>query len=372
MRSPGSSAVSRCGASPGRRCSASSAISRRPPRPSISTTASSATSGTQKSDGWTAMQDGLQPSTACRRFSPCRASQPEPGSRRLQALEGSWKYAQRVCLQQVAADGRGIAQLRRGARQQRFGDGGIGPREVRVVREIGIAHQRADAQARRRPAARCGRDPARRRDVDQAVGPRRARSSSGRAGWCPTRDRPRRAPPTPRRPRRRWRAGHSRSSSCRVPPLALRPASSAPPARPRRSRHRPSSGRDCRSSPRGCARDRRPPGLRSMSPTALMIWPGVQKPHWKPSCAMKAACTGWSSSPRATPSMVVIAAPSRVTASARQELIAPAVDQDGAGAALAAIAALLGAGQVETLAQQVEERDAWIVELDVPLHAIHR
>ena len=23
-----------------------------------------------------------------------------------------------------------------------------------------------------------------------------------------------------------------------------------------------------------------------------MIWPGVQKPHWKPSWAMKAACTG--------------------------------------------------------------------------------
>ena len=50
----------------------------------------------------------------------------------------------------------------------------------------------------------------------------------------------------------------------------------------------------------------------------------------------------------------------------------PAIDQDGAGAALAAIAALLGAGQVETFAQEVEERDARIVELDVPPHAIHR
>ena len=52
------------GVSPGRRCSASSATSRRPVRPSISTTASSATSGTQKSDGWVAMQASLQPSTA--------------------------------------------------------------------------------------------------------------------------------------------------------------------------------------------------------------------------------------------------------------------------------------------------------------------
>ena len=66
--------------------SASSATSRRPFVPSISTTASSATSGTQKSDGWVAMQASLQPSTACRRFSPSRASQPAPGSRLLQAL----------------------------------------------------------------------------------------------------------------------------------------------------------------------------------------------------------------------------------------------------------------------------------------------
>ena len=44
---------------------------------------------------------------------------------------------------------------------------------------------------------------------------------------------------------------------------------------------------------------------------------------------------------------------------------APAVDQDGAGAALAAVAALLGAGQVEALAQEVEQRDARIVEFDL-------
>ena len=59
--------------------SLSSGISRRPALPSISTTASSATSGTQKSDGWVAMQCSLQPSTACSRVSPPRASQPAPG-----------------------------------------------------------------------------------------------------------------------------------------------------------------------------------------------------------------------------------------------------------------------------------------------------
>src|SRR5262249_16382854 len=57
-----------------------------------------------------------------------------------------------------------------------------------------------------------------------------------------------------------------------------------------------------------------------ISPSALMIWPGVQKPHWKPSCAMNAACTGCSASPRATPSMVMTSAPSWLTASARHEL----------------------------------------------------
>ena len=43
----------------------------------------------------------------------------------------------------------------------------------------------------------------------------------------------------------------------------------------------------------------------------------------------------------------------------------PAVDQHGAGAALAAVAALLGSGQVQALAQQVEQRDARVVKLDV-------
>ena len=45
----------------------------------------------------------------------------------------------------------------------------------------------------------------------------------------------------------------------------------------------------------------------------------------------------------------------------------PPVDQHGAGAALAAVAALLGAGQIQALAQQVEQRDARVVERDVAL-----
>ncbi len=50
-------------------------------------------------------------------------------------------------LHEVAADGRGIAQLRRRAREQRLGDRGIAPGERGVVSELGVADQRADAHA---------------------------------------------------------------------------------------------------------------------------------------------------------------------------------------------------------------------------------
>jgi hypothetical protein len=45
--------------------------------------------GTQKSEGWVAMQCSLQPKTACSRLSPPRASHPTPGVRLLQALATS-------------------------------------------------------------------------------------------------------------------------------------------------------------------------------------------------------------------------------------------------------------------------------------------
>ena len=43
-----------------------------------------------------------------------------------------------------------------------------------------------------------------------------------------------------------------------------------------------------------------------------------------------------------------------------------AVDQDRAGAALAAVASLLGSGQVQTLAQEIEQRDAGVVRVRRP------
>src|SRR5438445_606813 len=57
------------------------------------------------------------------------------------------------------------------------------------------------------------------------------------------------------------------------------------------------------------------------SATAEQICPGVQYPHWKASCSMKAACTGCSASPSARPSIVVISSPACATARARHALI---------------------------------------------------
>ena len=95
-----------------------------------------------------------------------------------------------------------------------------------------------------------------------------------------------------------------------------------------------------------------------------MIWPGVQKPHWKPSWAMKAACTGCSAVAvgEALDGLDLGA----VEADGEREagVDPPAVDEDGAGAALAAVAALLGAGERQAVAQQVEEGHPRVVDLD--------
>ncbi len=50
-------------------------------------------------------------------------------------------------LQEIAADGCGVAKLCGGARQQCLGNRRIEAGEIRIVREIGVANQRADADA---------------------------------------------------------------------------------------------------------------------------------------------------------------------------------------------------------------------------------
>ena len=64
--------------------------------------------------------------------------------------------------------------------------------------------------------------------------------------------------------------------------------------------------------------------------------------------------------------MVRTSAPSRLSGQREAGVDPPPVDQDRAGAALAAVAALLGSGQIEPLAQEIEKRHPRIVELDVP------
>jgi hypothetical protein len=61
-----------------------------------------------------------------------------------------------------------------------------------------------------------------------------------------------------------------------------------------------------------------------------------------------------------------------VTDRERQALIERAsIDDDGAGAALPAVAALLGSGKIKAFAQDVQERDPRVVQGDGPRHTVH-
>ena len=70
--------------------------------------------------------------------------------------------------------------------------------------------------------------------------------------------------------------------------------------------------------------------------------------------------------------MVTMSAPSSVAARHEAGIDAPAVEDDRAGAALAAVAALLGPGEAEPVAQKIEQRDAGVVERDVAPRAVDR
>ena len=93
------------------------------------------------------MQASLQPSTAC---SSVLAVTGIAARARFALVAGAGDIVEISAsrpLQQIAADSRGIAKLCGGARQQRLGNRGIGSGEIRIVREIGIANQRTDADA---------------------------------------------------------------------------------------------------------------------------------------------------------------------------------------------------------------------------------
>ena len=85
--------------------------------------------------------------------------------------------------------------------------------------------------------------------------------------------------------------------------------------------------------------------------------PGVQKPHCSPWHSANACCTGLiASGSLPMPSTVVISWACAVTANIRQERIGCAVDEHGARAADAVLAADVGAGEGEVVAQEVGQQ----------------
>ena len=84
--------------------------------------------------------------------------------------------------------------------------------------------------------------------------------------------------------------------------------------------------------------------------------PGVQKPHWAPSFFVEAALNRrQAASPRQRFDGLDRGALHR-GGEGQAGVARPAVDQHGAGAAFAAIAADLGAGQADGLAQIVDQQ----------------
>ena len=155
--------------------------SRRPAR-TVSTVASSARIATAMSLGWVAMQASLTPTTAMLAAEAADRRAAAAGLAFVARLVGVVEIGAARALEQVARGRRLVAQLARGAGEQRAREHAIVAPHARVGGEIGVAHQRADAQAalgRRldlveREAVHV--DQMRRR-LDLAA-------SSGRAGWC--------------------------------------------------------------------------------------------------------------------------------------------------------------------------------------------
>ncbi len=98
-----------------------------------------------------------------------------------------------------------------------------------------------------------------------------------------------------------------------------------------------------------------------------MIMPGVQKPHCSAWFSRNAACIGCSSPSLARPSIVVTSAPSACDREHGAGLDRAAIDVDHAGAALAGVAADMGAGEAEMLAQELDQQRA---RLDLARHRL--
>ena len=89
---------------------------------------------------------------------------------------------------------------------------------------------------------------------------------------------------------------------------------------------------------------------------ACMTNPGVQNPHWKLCESHIACCSGPSPPSGARPSIVVDLAAGGLDRQHQARAHRPAVDDDRARAADAVLAADVGAGEVEVIAQEVGQR----------------
>ena len=96
-----------------------------------------------------------------------------------------------------------------------------------------------------------------------------------------------------------------------------------------------------------------------------MIMPGVQNPHWRPCFSQNAVLERVERAVGGCmPSIVVTLGAVGLDGEHRARLDGRAVDVDGARAALARVAADVGAGQVEVLAEGLDEQPS---RLDVAL-----
>ena len=102
-----------------------------------------------------------------------------------------------------------------------------------------------------------------------------------------------------------------------------------------------------------------------------MMKPGVQKPHISASLSQNACCTGCSVSPLARPVDGANLLALHLDRQRRAGVDRAAVDDHRAGAAGAAIAAALVAGEVGAHAQRVEQRHARL-DHQIDLPAVHR
>ncbi len=98
--------------------------------------------------------------------------------------------------------------------------------------------------------------------------------------------------------------------------------------------------------------------------------PGVQKPHWRASCCTNASWIGSSLSPLASPSMVVIFLPTASTARVMQLVTSMPSRWTLQAAAGPAVTDLLGAGQVQLVAQGAQQSEPGL-DLQLVVLAVH-